>query len=70
MKIHLRKVQNSLGKSLHFTSMFIHREHDTAHKGAIVSGIKSPFELSSLAMINGRELKSHPGKKISLLTLC
>lgn len=63
MKIHLRKVQNGLGKRLHFTSRFIHRDHATAHKGAIVSGIKSPFELSTLATINGRELKSHPGKK-------
>jgi len=70
MEIHLRKVQNRLEKSLHFTSRLVHRKHNTGHKGAIVSGIKSPFELSSLAMINGRELKSHPGKKISLLTLC
>lgn len=53
MKIHLWEVQNSPGKSLHFTSRFIQRDHDTAHKGTIVSGIKSPFELSSLATING-----------------
>lgn len=70
MKIHPRKVQNGLGKSLHFTSRFIHRDHATAHKGAIVSGIKSPIELSTSAMINGRELKSCPGKKTIFLTLC
>lgn len=58
------------GEKTSFHQQIHSQRYATAHKGAIVSGIKSPLELSTLATISGREVKSHPRKKISLLTPC